>query len=269
MGVVNPLVVVSGRVAELDADDPITPDSEWGEHELWSYDWTAASTVSYTNGQTATHNGLSFLAQVPSGATVGITNGTGLTVSRTTTGEAAFYLQGGSSGWWAALGLSNRRFMAGGLAFMVQVTYTISAAGAYGYTGLNGAYPAYWMSCLRGRSIYGTANDAVGGIGAGLAYAGIDVTQYSIAAANTVDVLCVHMLDSFRMNILCGTYAGGWPTVDSMTQVGCERFGMNGLQASRAHPPDPGNMDWLMLFAGGANASTFVAKKSRIVEVTA
>lgn len=262
----NPLVISSGRCRELDADDPLSVDSTWGEHELWNYDWTAQANATYTNGQTGiTHGPFSFSAYIPgSGGSVVITNGVGLVVSSPTTLESALVCPAGSNGLSGYFG-DNDRWERGGWAIMTQYTYNYPTNATYGYLSLDGTYPHHGMTIRRSRNSQGTPNTAAGGITTSYWWANAE--YYTYGGTTTDDILCIHIINPWTYNSYTATYSSGWPKIKDMTLRAAVSMGQNGAQANRTYYKSFENI-WFSHGVGGSGSSmTFL--KTRIIKVTA
>lgn len=265
MSVVSPLVLDGGRCRQLDADDPLTYPSQWGEDELWNYDWTAQSNASYTTGQGGiTHGPFTWSVGIPSGGSVGITNGTGLVVTRGSSGETHFSI---SSGQLSSYFNNNGRWERGGFAIMVQYTWSLPASGAYGYIAFDAGWPYHWCNLARCRNVSGQPNTSDGGIAGAAAWNGGEYYSGNNITSSD-DILCMHILNPFAFNTYVGTYSGGWPALVDMTPVNCQRFGINGTQAQRTGYKPFSALAFRHLI-GGATSVTFTFKKIRIVAVHA
>lgn len=261
MSVISPLVIESGRCRTLDNDDTLALPSNFGEEEIWSYDWTAQSSVSYTHAETATHNGLDWQAGIPSGSSVEITNGTGLIVSSGGSGEVYYNL---TSPELQTL-LGNSKWRGGGWAIMCQYTSVFPSTN-YQYMSISTGWPNHWFCIARARNQDGQPNTSDGGITTGRAWAG---SQYGQGyGASSSDIFCLHYVNQTSIHAYVGSYSSGWPLLEDMTHIAAMRVGHDGSTMQRLAPNPMSNLISTIL-VGPRSGAYITVMKHRIVLVHA
>lgn len=211
-----PLVLKSGKLAELPSTDALSPGYEGRMHSVLETVFAGQSTGNFTNGQTVTYDGVDYAAVVQTGATVGIVaSGLKLTGNGTGGVESNFAFKTGQNGIVGLIG--QERFRRGRFGIWHRIaSYDWSAGTAsYAFLGSNTNYPNHGAIMGRARNTQGCPNTAAGGVFCQTWWNGSANNVATGTASDDVQLL--YWDTPFRCLFLSGTYSGGWPDMENMT----------------------------------------------------
>jgi hypothetical protein len=258
-------VTKSARNLDSGADSCVT---------AYEVDWSAKSSVTFSNGNTLTHDGYVWNAAISGTGGVSIVNGSGL---RFDSGTAECFLwadfntsgNNGISLLQYCLGRS--RLLRAPFGIWTRAhSYNLPTSGGWYYAcgPVGVSYNYSYTATRRSRNAYGTANNATGGFSAWSAQLGRDqgvgLMPGNISLADsppdtvhngTDDVVLMYYRDLYTIDYYYGNWSSGWPTMESMTFGG--RFDPHGVNyytpESTRRYRDPGK--WRQ-GAGGSGSNT-------------
>ena len=180
----------------------------------------------YSNGVTYTIDGSDYICSFAGNGVVSM-KATGLSLVKGTTSGATdsqMKITAGNTGDFLSI-VGEGLFRRGSWALwsrMASFDFTGSFIGnCWCGPYVQGPYPKWGFQLRhRCRLINNTPNTTVGGIAFDHWMAGVDQNPNSYPGVSTADVLMAYVRDFNTVDVYYGTWAGAWPTMESMTLMG-------------------------------------------------